>query len=74
VPIDLLQPDRFKKQAMESLRQIRFELRNTPCAVEYIATTNGEVALNPAVRDCDIWTMQTSRILLLDRTTLMTRR
>jgi DNA-binding SARP family transcriptional activator/tetratricopeptide (TPR) repeat protein len=56
VLVDLLWPDRFKKQAMASLRQILFELRNLPGDGEIIEATNDEVALNPSLHSCDIWT------------------
>jgi len=53
--IDLLWPDRFKKQAQASLRQILFELRNLTPEGPIVAATHEEVGLDPSIRGCDVW-------------------
>ena len=55
VIVDLLWPDRFKKQAQASLRQILFELRKLTAADPIVVATRGEVSLGTAIRGCDVW-------------------
>ncbi len=56
VIVDLLWPDRFKKQAQASLRQILFELRKLMTTEPVIAATRSEVCLGTRIHDCDVWT------------------
>lgn len=56
VIIDLLWPDRFRKQAQASLRQILFELRKLRSTDHVVSATRSEVSLGPSVTDCDVWT------------------
>jgi DNA-binding SARP family transcriptional activator/TolB-like protein len=56
VIVDLLWPDRFKEQAQASLRQVLFELRKISSGhAPIISSTRGEVAIGPAVKECDVW-------------------
>ena len=55
VIVDLLWPDRFKKQAQASLRQILLELRKLTAADPIVVATRGEVSLGTAIRGCDVW-------------------
>ena len=54
--VDLLWPDRFKEQAQASLRQVLFELSKISVGhAPIISSTRGEVAIGPAVEECDVW-------------------
>jgi DNA-binding SARP family transcriptional activator len=57
--VELLWPDRFKEQAQASLRQVLFELRSIPTiGPGLVETTRTEVALGPAIVDCDVWHLE----------------
>ena len=56
VIVDLLWPDRFRKQAQASLRQVLFELRKPATAQPLVAATRTEVSLGPGITGCDVWT------------------
>jgi DNA-binding SARP family transcriptional activator len=56
VIVDLLWPDRFKKQAQTSLRQILFELRRLTPTDPIVLATRSDVSLGAAVRGSDVWT------------------
>lgn len=54
--VDLLWPNRFKEQAQASLRQVLFELRKcSDHQAPLISATRQEVALGPAIEECDVW-------------------
>jgi DNA-binding SARP family transcriptional activator/tetratricopeptide (TPR) repeat protein len=54
--VDLLWPDRFKKQAQASLRQSVFELRRIQTSEPIIEADRNDVALGSGIRECDVWT------------------
>ena len=56
VIVDLLWPDRFKKQAQTSLRQILFELRRLTPTDPIVLATRSDVSLGASVRGSDVWT------------------
>jgi DNA-binding SARP family transcriptional activator/Flp pilus assembly protein TadD len=56
VLVDLLWPDRFRKQAQASLRQILFELRKLPGDEPVVSATRSEVCLGASIHGCDVWT------------------
>mgnify|MGYP002622239329 FL=1 len=57
--VDLLWPNRFREQALASLRQVLFELRKR-CGdpAPLVVATRTEVALGPAIEDCDVWAFE----------------
>jgi DNA-binding SARP family transcriptional activator len=55
--VDLLWPDRFKKQAQASLRQVLFELRKIRLDEPIIEADRETVTLGPGIRECDVWTL-----------------
>ena len=59
VLLDMLWPDRFKEQAQASLRQVVFELKAlAPDAAPLLLTSRHEVALGPAIQECDLWSFE----------------
>ena len=59
VLLDLLWPDRFKEQAQASLRQVVFELKAlAPQDMPFLITSRNEVALGPAIKECDLWSFE----------------
>lgn len=56
VVVDLLWPDRFKKQAQASLRQTLFDLRKIQTTTPIIESDRNEVSLGQAICGCDVWT------------------
>ena len=59
VLLDMLWPDRFKEQAQASLRQVVFELKAlAPDDASILLTSRNEVALGPAIKDCDLWSFE----------------
>ena len=54
--IDLLWPDRFKKQAQASLRQVLYGLRQISPANPIISASRDEISLGSAIHGSDVWT------------------
>lgn len=53
--VDLLWPDRFKKQAQSSLRQVLYMLRKISSDEPLVFATRQDITLGPAIQETDIW-------------------